>query len=128
VEYERQLIYRADEIRKTAERHPWPEKYSITMGAVAYVSKCEKKPYQDNTKVRAVLSLDIEGDRYEVVLWPDKETGKLPEDFVDCTGAIAVVALHKYRGDRPFSVEFVKVVQHALEDEKPEESPDDTED
>lgn len=95
-------------------------------GAVAgYVYEVKKFAYGRPVKDKEALKIIVDlGDstRREFVCWPDRETGQLDEWAAALVrkgggleaGALVVVVLNKYREHKPFTVEFVDVVQPAL--------------
>lgn len=88
---------------------------------IAYVEDCKFFKYQQ-TKEALKLHLEIGGGKYEYVLWPDKETGKLPKHTKEvAAGAIVSCRLSRTKDDRPFSVRDVVVIQPPFKDEDEKE-------
>lgn len=104
---------------------PFPEGVKIWGASPAYVVSQRKFTYAGH-KQACEMELDVEGVRRKYVKWPDKE-GRLPAVFDEpLTGAIVIIAVMKYRGDKPFGLEDVIVVQKPLGADDPvaEQSPD----
>jgi hypothetical protein len=90
----------------------WPRGHSITVAVPCYVQDDERRLYGSPKKEMAKLMLDIGGERKEFVMWPNRETGVLP-DFMESNvkGAVAVAILHKYSQEKPFAVESLVILR-----------------
>lgn len=100
--------------------------YGFTCAVVAHVEDRKFKkygPFKD--KNMCVLTLEVGGDKYEFVHWPNGD-GVLPPHVQALeAGTVIAALLVRNREDRPFSVREFKVVRPPLgspkEDEEPKE-------
>jgi len=91
----------------------------------AYVLSQRVFKYQNQTKTACELVLDIEGHRRKFVRWPSRETG-LPAIFKsNLEGALVVALLNRRKASEKFFFNSVETLFAPLQDEKPEESPND---
>ncbi len=108
---------RADELLRVEAEPLVPG--GLRCAAVAYICDQKWRNYQE-TKEMTVLSIDVEGLRRELVIWPNSK-GKLAAKFKESyKGAICLVVLAKWKSDKPLSIEDLIVIQPPLT-EKPEE-------
>lgn len=88
----------------------------FTVAAPAYVLAERRFNYQNNTRTAIDLTLDIDGEQFSFVKWPDRKTGELVAPEQELTGALVLALLTRYRSDRPFTMDAVVVVQQPLTD------------
>jgi hypothetical protein len=78
-------------------------------------------------KTACELVVDLDGDRYKFVKWPDRETGELDPRFnLTLKDAIGVLVLTKYKPGKSFSVEDIEIMQAAPSEDKPDPEPEET--
>lgn len=96
---------------------------AVYLAALAYVMNNEQQGYH-GTKVMSKFLVDIEGQRFEFVKWPDRD-GSLPLKFknTDFTGSLVILLLSKWNSEKPFSIDDVFEVAEPLK-LKQEDSPD----
>lgn len=83
------------------------------VAVAAYVAEAEEFGFtKEGVRKRACkVLLDIQGKQFEYVRWADRD-GSLPPQFgASLTGSIVVAILGKWRGDRPFSIEEIMIVE-----------------
>lgn len=92
----------------------------VAVAAAAYVVGERRFNYKGG-RTAVELVLDVDGEQFSLVKWPDRQSGKLaaPDDL---TGSICMVKFTRWRSDRPFAIDSIVVVQPPLSDEKSEES------
>jgi len=103
-------------IEKTQRLDPWPPDFEAQLAVAAYVIDERRFFYGDRRqKAACELTLDVNGDRYSWVLWPDKH-GKLPKQIQETKlkGAVIIAMVSKYRQDKPFVIRSVDLVQTPL--------------
>lgn len=90
---------------------------SITVAAVGYILTERRFRYRNGDCEAVAVDIDIDGQTFQFVKWPDKESGELkaPKNLL---GSIVLVIMTRYRIDRPFSIDVVFVVQPPLEADK----------
>lgn len=105
---------------------PWPPGLVASVAVVGYIGSTRKFNYGPDRKKEAMeIVLHASGGNIQAVKWPER-TGKLPSHISkvdDLNGAIAVVLYTKMKGDKPFSVEDLVILQAPL-DLSAESSPD----
>jgi DNA polymerase III alpha subunit len=102
---------------------PWPPGQTLGCAVVAYVLKYERKVFHGSKQMASVI-LDIEGSRWELVKWPGRDN-KLPAYLNrDLTGAVVIAVLSKYKEEKPFVIDDIRVLQEPLSEEKAEETPE----
>lgn len=98
----------------------------IELALPVYIISDERRMYgPDKDKERAILTVDLEGERLEFIHWPHFRKKKLPS-YMDenLSGTICILALSKYNETKDFSVDHVEVVFPALGNEPEEASPE----
>jgi DNA polymerase III alpha subunit len=97
---------------------------------LVYVVGDVRKPYgPERDKERAILSLDLEGERLEFIHWPPFRKKKLPSYMEkNLAGSICVVVLNRYSAEKEFNVVHLEVLFPALGKEEPEEASPELED
>ncbi len=98
-------------------------------GVVAYVQAAKTFQYPKSTKDKTALklTLEVEGGRYELVHWPDRD-GKLPAHVTDVgAGDIVAALLVRWDQGKEFAVRELRTIRAApgsmrpAVEEKPEE-------
>jgi DNA-directed DNA polymerase III PolC len=101
-----------------------PEGQSVTVGTVGYVLKERRFQYQAGERKALSVLLDVGGEQFDFVKWPDYRSGRLMAPEQDLTGSIVIGVLNRYREDKPFSLEAIVVVQPPLDDGKQDNTHD----
>lgn len=103
------------------EEHLLCDGEHVTCATAAYIAAERRFSYKAGARHAVELVLDVDGEQFTFVKWPDRENGQLvcPDNL---TGSIAIVRLTRYRSDRPFAVDAIVVAQPPLSDEKSEAS------
>lgn len=93
----------------------------VGVAVAAYIVSERRFSYKQGSRTAVELVLDVDGEQFSFVKWPDRDTGKLvcPEGL---TGSLCIVSMTRWKRDRPFSIDAVTVVQSPLSDEKSEAS------
>jgi len=78
----------------------------VHCAAVGYVISERRFAYKNKQAEAVELVLDVDGVIFSTVKWPDRETGELkaPENMAK---SVALVALSRYKTDRPFYVDDI---------------------
>ncbi|WNM70293.1 DNA polymerase III alpha subunit [Myxococcus phage Mx1] len=97
------------------EEYRLDDKQHIECAVAAYVVSERRFIYKAGSRQAVELTLDVDGEQFSFVKWPDYETGRLTCP-TNLSGAIVVAGLTRIRNDRPFSVNSVVVVQPPLQD------------
>ncbi len=114
------------EIKYLNEEFMFNDGGSITVAAAAYVVGERRFKYKDGTCEAVALILDIDGQQFQFVKWPDRETGEL-EAPKDLLGSLSLVIMTRYRIDRPFTLDAILVVQPPLDADKEDSSEEEKE-
>lgn len=97
----------------------------IRWATAAYVISDDRVTYHGSKKMMKLL-LDVEGERRELIKWPDKE-GKLPKKFSgSLTGSLVIAIISRFNEAKPAVLDDVIVVQEPLsfkEGEKDDDKP-----
>ena len=88
-------------------------------GVVAYIKGQRIFKWGENKeKESCEIILDIEGNEYKTVKWPNRNSNKISPIYkINLVGSIALVLLLRYKSDRPFSVEDIITIQEPLKEE-----------
>jgi hypothetical protein len=98
-----------------SDLQPWPRGHTVEVATVGYVVSHEVRRYQ-GVKEMSKFLIDIEGTRWDLVKWPDRKTGLLADFYKqDFTGAIVLLHVSKWNGDRPFAIENLEIIQSPLD-------------
>lgn len=86
---------------------------------VGYVKSTRKWTYsggEQGTKHAMEVILDVNGSDFKFVRWGDRNTGRLESKYNEeaLKGGIVMLVVNKYRPDKPFSIEDVRVIQDPL--------------
>jgi DNA-directed DNA polymerase III PolC len=94
----------------------------LSVAAAAYVISDRRFEYKGGTALE--LTVDVDGEQFSFVKWPDKKSRKLLAPPPDLSGAVVVLSLTRWRPTKPFSIDTIHVVQQPLSDgeESAEES------
>jgi hypothetical protein len=104
--------------------NPWPRGSELRLATIAYVLSAERKYAKKDGRERLQVTLDVEGTRWQLVRWPDRQTGRLPDYLSqDLNGAVVMAVLSKYTSEKPFTIVDLVVIQPPLGDDEPEASP-----
>jgi DNA-directed DNA polymerase III PolC len=95
----------------------------VTLVTPAYVVAERRFSYQNGTKQAVDLTLDVDGEHFSFVKWPDRDTGKL-NCPTNLAGSVCLVMCSRYKLDRPFAIDALVVIAPPLSDEKSETSPE----
>lgn len=91
---------------------PLPNDESITCAVAAYVEECELRTFGDEHKEMCKIRLDVDGARFEFVQWPSKDTKQVAEIYRQpLKGAVVIAVLNKWRQDKPFALQDLRVVE-----------------
>lgn len=80
--------------------------------------KFPKNAPADEQKAALSITFDSCGQVYEMVKWPDRQSGKLVAPTEDLTGAICFCVFSRYRSDRKAVIESITVVRSSLSKEE----------
>lgn len=99
------------------------------LAVAAYVEKTKVFRYGERKDKQAFkATFDVDGEKFEWVRWPDRETGELDPRFtVKLKDALVILVLGKFRETRPFVIEDIEVVQHAPGEDSESEEESETE-
>jgi hypothetical protein len=93
---------------------------TLRISMAAYIEAREMRTFGDERKEMCKVSLDVEGGRFQLVKWPNKEK-KVPDIFKGkIEGSIAIVILSKYKPEGSFSIDDIVVIEPPLEHEEKE--------
>lgn len=96
----------------------------IAVAVAAYIVGERRFNYKGG-KTAVEVVLDVDGEQFSFVKWPDRESGKLtaPDNLA---GSMCMVRLTRWRSDRPFAIDAIVVVQPPLsaEEKSAEASPE----
>lgn len=95
---------------------------TLRIAMAIYVETKELRTFikNDVRKEMCKIVLDVEGGRFELVKWPNKEN-KVPDIFkANIEGSIAIGILSKYKQDGNFSVDDLVVIEAPLDHEEKE--------
>ena len=86
---------------------------------MGYVKSTRKWTYsggEQGTKHAMEVILDVNGSDFKFVRWGDRNTGRLESKYNEeaLKGGIVMLVVNKYRPDKPFSIEDVRVIQDPL--------------
>lgn len=95
----------------------------LKLAVAAYVQEDRRFKYGEGKKKEAAsLKVDVEGVTYEFVKWPPRTGNKLPESWKESmTGSIVILALEKFRQEKPFAVLEAFVVQPPYNEKEEED-------
>jgi hypothetical protein len=78
---------------------------------------------QDKQKQACQFTLEVGGEKFDAVWWPDRE-GKLSGKVALMgEGAVVAVRLSKFNANKPFSIQDMAIIRESLKDDSKEESP-----
>jgi DNA polymerase III alpha subunit len=88
-----------------------PVHKQFLIAAPAYVLEDERRTFGFAKKPMAKLKIDVSGQHYELVCWPDRDTEQLPASLTNpVKGEVGFVILQRYSSDKPFTVyDFVRI-------------------
>lgn len=89
----------------------------LECAAAAYIVGERRFTYKNGTKEAVEVVMDVDGEQFTFVKWPDRETGQLVAP-AGLTGSIAILTLTRWKTDRPFAIDVIRVVQPPITDEK----------
>jgi len=94
------------------ENAPMMSDQSVTLAVPAYVEDSEIRVFGDEHKEMCKIRLDVGGARYEFVQWPKKDSKQVADVYRQpLKGSIVVAVLNKWREDKPFQLQDLKIVQ-----------------
>lgn len=94
---------------------------TLRVAMAVYVESKELRHFGDERKEMCKTILDIEGGRYDLVKWPNKENVVPPIFKTDIAGCIAIGILSRYKTEGNFSLDDLVVVEQPLDHKEKEE-------
>lgn len=87
----------------------------------AYILSTRNFSYDSGRKNACSVNFDIDGQRYDMVKWPDK-FGTLPEHFNSkLDGSIALIFIRKYSPEKSFVIQDIKILSHKIDIKRKED-------
>jgi DNA polymerase III alpha subunit len=87
---------------------------SLRVAAIAYVTEFERKvSYNtDPPRERGVVTLDVDGETFNFVMWPPRGSNNLPESVPkELDGAVAIALLSRWTTERPFAIDDLVILR-----------------
>jgi DNA polymerase III alpha subunit len=88
--------------------------HAVTGAVPAYIISTRTFSYQSGSRTACSLTIDIEGERYEWVKWPD-QNGDLDDRFNSkLDGSVAMLIVRKFKAEKPFAIEDIDVLSEKI--------------
>jgi len=102
------------EIERMETVSPWPDDFTVTVAAAAYVVSERRFSWGDGKQAIEYM-LDIDGGRLKAVRWANRGQKKMPPEYKeDLSGSVVVALLQKRKENKPFSIDDLIVIQDRL--------------